>query len=120
MAMQAESLEVLEKAELPPPQARAIVRAIEIEIEGAKDVLATKNDVVLLRSDWRQEATVLRSEMAVLRTELRAEMRQMSHELQLRIETKANSLMWQMYSAMAGHLVVVLGIVYFVVAHFSR
>ena len=32
MSMQAESLEVLEKAAVAPTQARAIVRAIEIEI----------------------------------------------------------------------------------------
>ena len=37
MPMQVESLEVLEKASVAPAQARAIVRAIEIEIAGAKD-----------------------------------------------------------------------------------
>jgi hypothetical protein len=42
MSMQAESLEVLEKASVAPAQARAIVRAIEIEIAGAKDTLATR------------------------------------------------------------------------------
>ena len=45
MPMQAESLEVLEKASVAPAQARAIVRAIEIEIAGAKDTLATKHDI---------------------------------------------------------------------------
>jgi hypothetical protein len=35
------SLEILEKAAVPPAQARAIVQAIEIEIAGAKDTLAT-------------------------------------------------------------------------------
>ena len=44
MPMQAESLEVLEKASVAPAQARAIVRAIEIEIAGARDTLATKNE----------------------------------------------------------------------------
>ena len=53
--MQAESLEVLEKADVAPAQARAIVRAIEIEIAGAKDVLATKADLALLRQELRQE-----------------------------------------------------------------
>jgi hypothetical protein len=37
MAVQPASLEVLEKAAVPPAQARAIVQAIEIEIAGAKD-----------------------------------------------------------------------------------
>ena len=54
-AMQAESLEVLEKADVALAQARAIVRAIEIEIAGAKDVLATKADLALLRQELRQE-----------------------------------------------------------------
>ena len=54
-AMPAESLEVLEKADVAPAQARAIVRAIEIEIAGAKDVLATKADLALLRQELRQE-----------------------------------------------------------------
>ena len=51
MPMQAESLEVLEKASVAPAQARAIVRAIEIEIAGAKDTLATKRDVDVLRTE---------------------------------------------------------------------
>src|SRR2546430_3031300 len=34
MAVQAASLEILEKAAVPPAQARAIVQAIEIEIAG--------------------------------------------------------------------------------------
>jgi len=43
--MQAESLAVLEKTSVAPAQARAMVRAIEIEIAGANDTLATKQDV---------------------------------------------------------------------------
>jgi hypothetical protein len=50
MPMQAESLEVLEKAEVAPAQARAIVRAIEIEIAGATDTLATKHDLATLEN----------------------------------------------------------------------
>ena len=42
MPMQAESLEVLEKAQVAPAQARAFVLGIEIEIAGAKDTFATK------------------------------------------------------------------------------
>ena len=69
VVMQAESLEVLEKAEVAPAQARAIIRAIEIEIAGAKDTLATKHDLVLLRQDVRNESVALGSEFATLRTE---------------------------------------------------
>src|SRR5690606_36722000 len=48
MTMQPESLEVLEKADVPPVQARAIVCAIEIDIAGATDTLATKHDLLFL------------------------------------------------------------------------
>ena len=60
MGVQPASLEVLEKAAVPPAQARAIVQAIEIEIAGARDTLATKQDMLTLRH-----------EMAELRAELR-------------------------------------------------
>lgn len=93
MSMQAESLEVLEKAELPPAQARAIVRAIEIELTGARDVLATKHDLLLLRQDFaelradvREQFTGLRSELREqingLRSELRGEITGLRSELQ--------------------------------------
>ncbi len=74
MPMQAESLEVLEKASVAPAQARAIVRAIEIEIAGAKDTLATKSDVLALQHDMRQELAALRSEMRTEIGTLRSEM----------------------------------------------
>jgi hypothetical protein len=60
--MPAESLEVLEKADVPPAQARAIVRAIEIEIGGAQDTLATKQDLLLLRQELRQDMSNFRQE----------------------------------------------------------
>jgi hypothetical protein len=63
--VQPASLEVLEKAAVPSVQARAIVQAIEIEIAGAKETPATKQDVLILRH-----------EVAEMRTELRTELRQ--------------------------------------------
>jgi hypothetical protein len=99
MSVQAESLEVLEKADVPPAQARAIVRAIEIEIGGAKDTLATKHDFRELRSDLRQE-------MAELRGELKAE-----------IHGSASSVTRQMYAALLGQMAVLLGFAYFFATH---
>ncbi|HEU4619665.1 MAG TPA: hypothetical protein VFV10_16630 [Gammaproteobacteria bacterium] len=85
MPMQPESLEILEKADVPPAQARAIVRAIEIEIAGAKDTLSTKQDVLLLRQDVREGtsglAQGLRGEMTELRQGLRGEMSELRQEL---------------------------------------
>ena len=74
MPMQAESLEVLEKASVAPAQARAIVRAIEIEIAGAKDTLATKHDLSELRTATKQDLFEVRSEVRQLAAELRGEM----------------------------------------------
>ena len=99
MSMQAESLEVLEKADVAPAQARAIVRAIEIELGSAKETLATKQDVSLLGQELRQE-------MAELRGELRAE-----------IHASASSIVRQMYGALLGQMAVLLGFAYFFATH---
>src|SRR5207302_712025 len=82
MAVQAASLEILEKAAVPPAQARAIVQAIEIEIAGAKDTLATKHDVLILRHEIAELRTELRSEMTELRTELRSKMTELRREVE--------------------------------------
>ena len=81
MAVQPASLEVLEKAAVPPAQARAIVQAIEIEIAGAKDTLATKQDMLILRHEMAELRGGLRQEMAELRTELRQDMAELRTEL---------------------------------------
>lgn len=111
--MQAESLEVLENADVPPAQARAIVRAIEIEIGGAKDTLATKHDLLLLGSDVREVTAQLRQEMAPLRQEM-AELR---GELKAEIHGSASSVTRQMYGALLGQMAVLLGFAYFFATH---
>jgi len=127
-AMQAESLEVLEKADVAPAQARAIVRAIEIEIAGASDTLATKADVALLRQELRQEMSELRHEMSELRQELRQEISELRLEFKadlLKLETKlerkihetASSITRQMYTAILGQMAVLLGFAYFFAMH---
>ena len=102
MPMQIESLEVLEKANVAPAHARAIVRAIEIEIAGAKDTLATKGDLAELRSEMRRLAVELRGEMAKLAGELHAE-----------IHRAVSASTRQMYVALLGHMAMTLGFVYF-------
>ena len=117
MAMQAESLEVLEKASVAPAQARAIVRAIEIEIAGAKDTLATKHDLLELRTELRSEmiklAAELRAEMIKLGAELRGEMDKLRGELHADIHRSVNGSTRQMYVALLGHMAMTLGFVYF-------
>ena len=108
--MQAESLEVLEKADVAPAQARAIVRAIEIEIAGAADTLATKADLAALehRLDSRITgfAATLRTEMAQQGAELRAE-----------LHRSIGGVTRQMYMAILGQMAVLLGFAYFFATH---
>jgi DNA-binding protein YbaB len=98
MSMQAASLEVLEKANLPAPQARAIVQAIEIEIAGAHNVLATKEDVRVLKDDVHRVELKIEGARNDLRSEIHASAR-------------------QMYAALLGQMAVLLGIAYFFVTH---
>ncbi|TLZ41274.1 MAG: hypothetical protein E6K23_07370 [Gammaproteobacteria bacterium] len=97
-AVQAASLEILEKADVPPAQARAIVQAMEIQIAGARDTLATKHDLLVLRNELSEKIGDLRTEM---------------HGL-------ASSNVRQRYAAMLGQTAVLLGIAYFFVAHLPR
>src|SRR6266705_484232 len=105
MSMQAASLEVLEKANLPPLQARAIVQAIEIEIAGARDTLATKQDVVQLRQEMSDMRHGLEIKLEGVRTEIHA---------------SASSISRQMYAALLGQMAVLLGVAYFFVAQLRR
>ena len=104
--MQAESLEVLEKAALAPLQARAIVRAIELEIAGARDTLATKHDLLLQTRDIHQQIALLRTAMADWRGELRAQ-----------IHAAVSGGTRQMYMALLGQMAVLLGFAYFFATH---
>ena len=133
--MQAESLEVLEKADVAPLQARAIVRAIEIEIAGAKDTLATKHDLLLQMQDTHQQSDNVRREVAELGATLRAEMAQLRAgvrtemaglrtdmaewrgELRAEIHAGASSGTRQMYMALLGQMAVLLGFAYFFATH---
>ena len=116
MPMQAESLEVLEKASVAPAQARAIVRAIEIEIAGAKDTLATKHDLLALQQGF----DVLRREFDVLRAEVRGELDKLRDGLDaLRAEVHRSvaGVIRQMYLAILGQMAVLLGFAYFFATH---
>jgi hypothetical protein len=118
MPMQAESLEVLEKASVAPEQARAIVRAIEIEIAGAKDTLATKNDVFGLQHELaavRAEmgGVAKRGDLVELAAQLRTEMGKLGGELHAEIHRAVSGSTRQMYLALLGQMAVMLGFFYF-------
>jgi hypothetical protein len=108
--MQAESLEVLERADVALAQARAIVRAIEIEIAGAKDTLATKQDLLMLRQD-------LRAEISELRVELKGDLAKLEAKLEGKMHEIASGITRQIYTAMLGQMAVLLGFTYFFTTH---
>jgi len=103
MAVQAASLEILEKAAVPPAQARAIVQAIEIEIAGAKDSLATKQDILILRH-----------EIVELRHEIEGKLSQSDFHAAM------TSSVRHMYGAIMGQFALLLGVAYFFVSHVQR
>jgi hypothetical protein len=86
--MQAESLEVLEKASVAPAHARAIVRAIEIELV-RDETLATKNDLAVLGVNLRAEMAALRGEIAKQGGELRAEVYGATRQMYMALLTQA-------------------------------
>jgi hypothetical protein len=124
MAVQAASLEILEKANVPPAQARAFVQAIEIEIAGAKDTLATKQDLLVLRNELIEKLTGLRTELseriAGSHTALSGRLTEKTADLRTEMHALASSNVRQMYAAMLGQTAVLLGIAYFFVAHLAR
>ena len=110
MAMQVESLEVLEKAAVAPAQARAIVRAIEIEIAGAKDTLATKQDLLALKQELKQDVFAVRNDLRQAIAELRG-------EFKAEIHAAVSGATRQMYMAILGQMAVMLGFAYFFATH---
>lgn len=117
MTMQVESLEVLEKADVAPAQARAIIRAIEIELVGARETLATKQDLLLLRQDMRQDIEKLRREMLDEMRDVRGDMAGLRGELKAEIHASASSVTRQLYIAVLGQMAVLLGFSYFFATH---
>jgi len=113
LAVQPASLEVLEKAAVPAAQARAIVQPIEIA--EAKDALATKQDILILRHEMAELRTELRQEMAELRGELRRDMAHLRHSFELRLASTVTQP--QLYRAILGQMALLLGIAYFFVTH---
>jgi len=120
MSMQSESLEVLEKANVPAAQARAIVRAIEIEIDGARDTLATKQDLQLLRQDLREEIAHTRRALETQMEGLRGALEVKFEGVRTEIYRSGRALAIQMYGALLAQMSVLVGIVYFLTTHPSR
>ncbi len=80
--MKSDSLDLLEKSQLPPAQARAILKVMESEFATHDRALATKSDfhglelrLEGLRAETRTEMQILRTEMQTMRAELIGEIK---------------------------------------------
>lgn len=130
MAVQPRSLELLDKAKVPPEQARAIVGAIEIEFDGARDTLATKGDVVLLRSDSegvrkdvegvRKDVESVRREMSGVREGLEGKITGLRGDLLAQIHISATRSTRQLLAATLTLMSMLVGIFYFLLTHTAR
>jgi len=137
MAMRAESLEVLTRANVPPEQALAFVRVIDLELDARGDTLATKADIQQLekatRADIQRLEQATRTDIQQLRVEmatkaetsaaLKAESTSIRSEIQqLRLEVKADiadtksELMRFTLTLVIGQFAALMGVVYFLVS----
>ena|ERR1035438_9151525 len=73
--MKTSSLDVLEKSQLPPAQARAILRVMESELALHDSALATKSDLFATRVELREEIHNLDLKLEVLRGTLIGEIK---------------------------------------------
>ncbi len=85
-AMQPESLDILEKANVPPDQARAFVRAMKVEISRATDTLATKHDIEVLRHEVAEMGHGLELKIEGLRGDLETKIAGVRGDLETKFE----------------------------------
>jgi hypothetical protein len=100
--MKTRSLETLGRSQLPPAQAHAILEAMEMEIAAGHESLASRVDLLDVKS-------ALKADIADLRAELKAEIHKMEGALSRWVLT-----------CMLGQTAVLAGLGYFVLEHLRR
>jgi len=106
MSMSLATLEILEQAQFPPGQARAIAKAMEIDSAARREELATKADLAVVRRDIDE-----------LRHTLEARIDDRFGKLELRMETqKAERVRW-VFTVIIGQMAVTLGFTYFMLQY---
>ncbi len=100
--MNATSLDILEKTQLPSSQARAILQVMELELAAREDSLATKDEV-------KDALHSLELRMESMRSELKSD-----------IKGLEGRLMRWVLTCMMGQTAVIAGAVYFGLTHLRR
>lgn len=70
LTMRAATLELLERANLPSEQARALAQAIELEVDSQRDMMASRSDFHDLRGEIRTELVPLKTDVAQLKADV--------------------------------------------------
>ena len=101
-AVRTRSLEILEKSQLPTAQAHAILTVMEMEIAAGCEALATKLDLLVLKSELKLELSELRGEI---------------HKMEGRL---ARWVLTCVLTCIIGQTAVLAGLGYFVLEHLKR
>jgi len=101
-AMKTRSLDILGKSQLPPAQSHAILKVMELEIAAGHEALASKVDLLEVKSE-------LKSELAELKAEL--------HKMEGRL---SRWVLTCVLTCILGQTAVLAGLGYFVLEHFRR
>lgn len=123
MSMQAATLEILERADLPPRQARAIAQAIELEMAASHGALATRHDLRDLRNELKVDTADLKGEfkadMADLRRELKVDIADLRNELKVDMAEHKSELVRWVFVCILGQTAMLLGAGYFFLAQYT-
>lgn len=111
--MRTTSLDILERAQLPGSQAKAILTVMELELEDHRQGLATHADVATLRAEMAGIKTELKIDIANLRTEFGDLKTELKSEIR---DSKVDMIRW-MIATNTIFLSLGLGVVYFFLNH---
>ena len=85
--MKVSSLEILERSQLPPSQARAIFQVMEAELSAREHTLATRADLDRGLHGLELKVEAVRTEMQTLRGESRTEMQTLRGEFSAEMQS---------------------------------
>ena len=124
--MKTASLEILEKAELPPAQAHAILKVMESEMASVHEPLATKGDVLAVKADLLADLLVVKAdllamkpEMLAMKAELLATMADLRADLTAAGAGIEGKLSRWVLTCILGQTAVMAGFGYFLLAHWK-
>ncbi len=107
--MKTRSLEILGRSQLPPAQAHAILEVMEMEIAAGHESLASRVDLLDVKSALKVEIADLRAKFKTDIADLRAELHKVEGALSRWVLT-----------CMLGQTAVLAGLGYFVLEHLRR